>query len=71
VIFEIRGLLQRHSNHVRKHNRGLYSAALRLFHGWEEAIEAAGFDYDTVRKGWISLDMGNMRFGKISDSRRN
>lgn len=64
VISEIRTLSQKHSNYVRRHHTDLYSAALRLFTTWRSAVEQAGFDYDEVRKGWISKDSESLDFRK-------
>ncbi|MBI2605005.1 MAG: hypothetical protein HYW49_02875 [Deltaproteobacteria bacterium] len=46
-------LSERHSSHVRRQKPALYSAALRIFGSWQAAIEAAGYDYQSIRKGWV------------------
>lgn len=50
VVQAIRILSEKSSVYVRKEHADLYSAGLRVFGGWKEAVEAAGFDYGTVRK---------------------
>lgn len=37
------------SNRAQTHHPSLYTAAVRYFGSWRKAIEAAGFDYDSVR----------------------
>lgn len=36
--------------HTSKNHSALYSAALRYFRGWAEAVEAAGIDYGVIRR---------------------
>lgn len=37
------------SNFIQVHYSPLYGAATRLFGSWQKAVEAAGFDYGTIR----------------------
>lgn len=37
------------SNRAQTHHPSLYTAAVKYFGSWRKAIEAAGFDYDSVR----------------------
>ncbi|MEK7466414.1 MAG: hypothetical protein AAB074_03275 [Planctomycetota bacterium] len=41
---------ERHSRHAQLHNKGAYSAAVRMFGGWYAAVEASGFDVEDVRR---------------------
>lgn len=36
--------------HTAKNYSALYSAALRYFHSWADAVEATGIDYDAIRR---------------------
>jgi hypothetical protein len=37
-------------SHIQKEHRDLYLGAVRVFGSWNDAITAAGFDYDKIRK---------------------
>ena len=54
VIAEILGIHARaeplNATYVRKHYSPLANAADAYWHSWREAIEAAGFNYDMIRK---------------------
>jgi hypothetical protein len=50
VLEEVRKLENKSSGHVRANTPGLYSAALRIFGGWKQTIEAAGLDYQSIKK---------------------
>lgn len=50
VTNEIKKLPQKKSSFVRQNHRALYSAAIRLFASWKQAVESAGFSYEDVRK---------------------
>lgn len=54
VIEEILKLPEKNSGYARKNAAALYNAALRRFESWKAALEAAGFDYQSVVKGWIA-----------------
>ncbi len=64
LIKAIQQLSEKHSNLVRKKHADLYSAGLRLFGSWEEAVKAAGFNYEEIRKGWLHSDDSQMRYRK-------
>jgi hypothetical protein len=53
VIEAIRKLPEKNSNHARTKHADLYSAALRHFGSWKDAVEASGMSYDSVRKGHV------------------
>ena len=41
----------KHSSGVRRQASDLYNAALRAYGSWKKAIQAAGFDYESLQKG--------------------
>lgn len=51
-IEAIQSLDLKYSAHVRKNHLDIYSAALRLFGSWKVAVEAAGYEYSTITRGW-------------------
>lgn len=64
LVEAIQKLSEKHSNFVRKKHADLYSAALRIFGSWEKAVTASGFDYESIRKGWLEADATRLRFIK-------
>ena len=54
VVEGIKTLSQKHSAFARKTKPDLYGAALRIFGSWGEAVQAAGFDYTKISRGWPS-----------------
>ncbi|MBI2521883.1 MAG: hypothetical protein HYV97_15815 [Bdellovibrio sp.] len=67
ILAEITQLAKKNSNHVRMYRRDLYSAAIRFFGSWKSAIEAAGFDYESIREDWIPSDSNKIRFRQKKD----
>lgn len=41
---------ERHSRHAQLHHKAAYKAAVRMFGGWYVAVEAAGFDIESIRR---------------------
>lgn len=41
---------ERHSRHAQQHRKGTYSAAVRLFGGWYQAVAAAGLPVEAIRR---------------------
>lgn len=50
IVSKIKNLPFKNSNYARKYHPALYSAALRLFTSWKEAVTVAGFNYDKIQK---------------------
>lgn len=48
IIAKIKTLPFKSSTYVRKFHPALYSAAIRLFTSWKDAVMAAGFAYDKI-----------------------
>ncbi|MEK6623326.1 MAG: hypothetical protein AABY86_00060 [Bdellovibrionota bacterium] len=67
VIAEITQLSKKNSSYARLHRRDLYSAAIRLFGSWKNAIETAGFNYEGIRQDWVPSDSNMIRFQKKKD----
>lgn len=53
VIHAIQSLPEKRSGLVRKKHSDVYNAAMRYFASWKDAVNAAGFDYEVIRRGWV------------------
>ena len=65
---DILNLTDRSSSVIRKDRADLYSAALRIYGSWQKAVEAAGFNYSQILRGWVAADALRLRFRKASKS---
>ena len=50
IIAKIQLLDQRNSAYAQKEHNPLWKASVRYFGSWRDACEAAGFDYDAIRR---------------------
>ena len=50
IISKIKNLPFKESNYAREYHPALYSAALRLFTSWKEAVIESGFDYEKIKR---------------------
>lgn len=68
IVTNIRQLVEMEeslsSTTVQNGHSALHGAAIRYYGSWENAVRAAGFDYDQIRRDWLFESFRGMEFEK-------